>query len=122
MRSQPRTQQRPKALSGIDMNLMEAVPVLISGVFPLAMTHGVVVKSLFCQPMVDTVFIGMNPGAGGNGPLDQGTNRGLLDVLQHPVHHRPAPLDHPEDRQLFIRQDPTPARALQAPPPPAAFF
>ena len=73
------------------MNLMEAVPVLISGVFPLAMTHGVVVKSPFCQPMVDMVFIGMNPGARGDEPLDQGANRGLLDVPQHPDHHRPAP-------------------------------
>ena len=34
------------------------------------------------------VFIGMNPGAGGDEPLDQGANRGLLDVLQHPDHHR----------------------------------
>ena len=86
------------------------------------MTHGVVVKSPFCQPMVDMVFIGMNPGAGGDEPLDQGANRGLLDVLQHPDHHRPAPLDHPEDRRLFIRQDPTPARALQASSPPGGLF
>ena len=56
------------------------------------MTHGVVVKSPFCQPMVDMVFIGMNPGAGGDEPLDQGANRGLLDVLQHPDHHRPGPV------------------------------
>ncbi len=45
---------------------------------------GAVVESPFCQPLVDIVCIGMNPGSGGVEPLDQGVNRGLLDVVQHP--------------------------------------
>ena len=45
MRSQPRAQQRPEALGSIDMNLIEAVPVFIAGIFASAMTYGMVIKS-----------------------------------------------------------------------------
>ena len=59
MRSQPRTQQRPEAFGGIDMNLMEAVPV--SGVLAPAMAHGTVIKSPFRQPVVDIIFYRYEP-------------------------------------------------------------
>jgi len=123
MGPQPGAQQRPEALGGVDMNLIKAIPVFVAGVFASAMTHGTVIKPPFRQPSVDIVFIGMNASARGDEPLDQRANRGVLDVVQHPHHHRPAPLDHPENRRFFFFQGTPAPRALQpAPPTPAAFF
>jgi len=123
MGPQPGAQQRPEALGSVDMNLTKAVPVLVAGVFAPAVTHGMVIKPPFRQPLVDGVFIGMNAGSGGDKPLDQRANGGLLDVVQHPHHRRPAPLDHPNNRGLFFFQGSSAPRALQsAPTTPAAFF
>ena len=44
-------------------------------------------------------------------PLDEGPDSGLLDVLQHPDHDRPAALDHAEDRDML-------AATLRVIPPP----
>lgn len=105
------------------MNLMETVAVLIVSVFPSAVTDRPMIKSPVGQAAVNIILIGIDSGLRGDELLDQGLDRGLLDVLQHPDHHRPTPLDHPEDRGFFIRQGAAPARTLQAsPPPPAAFF
>lgn len=123
MGSQPGTQQRPKALGGVDMNLIKAVPVFVAGVLTPAMAHGTVIKPPCHQPLVDVVLISVNAGSGGDEPLDQRTNRGLSDVLQHPHHHRSAPLDHPENRWLLLLQGSPAPRALQAAPTiSAAFF
>ncbi len=123
MGSQPGAQQRPEALGGVDVNLMEAVSVFIAGVLAPAVAHGMVIKPPFRQPPVDIVFVGMNASARGDEPLDQRANRGLLDVVQHPRHHRPTPLDHPENRRLFFFQGTPAPRSLQpAPTTPAAFF
>ncbi len=123
MGSQPGTQQRPEALGGVDMNLIKAVPVFVASVLAPAMAHGTVIKPSCHQPLVDVVLISVNAGSGSDEPLDQRTDRGLSGVLQHPHHHRSAPLDHPENRWLlFLQGSPTP-RALQAAPTtPAAFF
>lgn len=48
----------------------------------------------------------MNAGSGGDEPLDEGPDGGLLDVLQHPDHHRAAPPDHPEDRGFSFSKVP----------------
>lgn len=96
---------------------MEAVPFLIAGVFSSIMTHDMVVKSPYCQPMADIVFIGMNTGAGGDELLDQGANRGLLDVIQHSDYHGGAPLDHPQNGAAFPFPgcpDPVPLSAAAA--------
>jgi hypothetical protein len=39
MGSQPGTHQGPETLSGIDMNLMEAIAIVVAGVFAPAVTH-----------------------------------------------------------------------------------
>ncbi len=102
MRSQPGTEQRPKALHRVDMNFVEAIPVLVTGVFTPAMTHGMMIKALVLQRVIEGVFIGMDPRARCNKRLDEGTNRRLLDMLHHPNRHGAAALDHPENRRLFL--------------------
>lgn len=121
MRSQPGTEQGPKALHGVDMNLVEAIPVLVTGAFAPAVTRGMMIETPILQRAINRVFIGINARSGGDEGLDQRTNRRSLDILQHPDDHRAAPPDHPEDRGFFVLQGAAPARALQ-PAPPAAFF
>ena len=101
---------------------METVTVLIAGVFAPAVADRPVVKTPLGQAMVNVILVGIHPAPRSDEPLDEGPNGGLLDVLRHPDHHRPAPLDHPEDRGVIL-QGAVPTRALQpSPPPPAAFF
>mgnify|MGYP003487516614 CR=1 FL=1 len=82
MRSQPGTEQRPKALHRVDMNFMEAIPVLVTGVFASAMTHGMMIKPPFLQWVIDGVFIGVDARSRRNERLDEGTNRrgSVLDL------------------------------------------
>ena len=123
MRSQPGTEQGPKALQGVDMNLMEGISVLVTGVFAPAVTHGMMIKTPILQRVINRVFIGMNARSGGDKGLDQRADRGLLDILQHPDDHRAAPLDHAENRWFLLLQGAPAPRALQpAPTPPATFF
>lgn len=124
MGSQPGAQQRPEALGGVDVNLMEAVSVFIAGVLAPAVAHGTVVKTPFRQTVVDVVFIGMNLCTRRDEPLDQRTDRDLLDIVQHPHDDGTASLDHAEDRWLFAFQRAAPPRPFQAPPPasPTLFF
>src|SRR5437764_5305786 len=49
---------------------------------------------------------------------DQRADRRLLDVGQHANDDLAAPLDHPEDRRLLLRQRP-PARGPLQPPAPS---
>ena len=42
MRPQPGSQQRPEALEGVDVDLAEAIAVLVPGVFTSTMTDGLV--------------------------------------------------------------------------------
>lgn len=93
------------------MGLMETVTVLIAGVFPSAVADRPVVKTPLGQAMVNVILVGIHPAPRGDEPLDEGSDGGLLDVLQHPDHHRAAPLDHPEDRGFFVLQGSTALRA-----------
>ncbi len=123
MGSQPGTQQGPEPLGGVDMDLMEAVAVLITGVFPPAVADRPLIESPVGQAVINVVLIGVHPGSRGDEPLDQRTDRGLLDVFEHPDDDPTALLDHAKDRRLFARQGAAPSRSFQAPPPasPALF-
>jgi len=56
-RSQPGTQQRPEAFHGVDMDLMEAVTVLVTGILFAAVADGFVFITPLCQPTVNIVPI-----------------------------------------------------------------
>ncbi len=121
MRLQPRTQQQPEPLGSVDINLIETVAVLIAGVFAPAMTHGMVVKAPFRQSMVDVVLIGIPPCSGRDEWHDQ-ADGSLPNVFQPLDHYHPSPLEHLEDRGLFIRQDLAPALSSVAATPSSLFL
>lgn len=108
MGPQPGTEQRSKAFLRVHMNLMETIAVFITRVPAPAMTDRMMIKSPMLQLVIDGVFIGMDPRSGRNEGLDEGANRGLLDIFDHSDHNGTAALDHAEDRRLFRRQDPRP--------------
>jgi hypothetical protein len=62
MGSQPRTQQRPEPLGGVDMDLVKAVAVVIAGVFAPTVAHRPMVETSLRQAAVNVVFIGITPG------------------------------------------------------------
>src|SRR4051812_2131968 len=98
------------------MDLAEPVPVVVSGILTRRMADRLVAVAPLLQPAVDVVLIGVNRAPRGDRPLDQGADRHLLEVLQHPDHDRAAPLQHPEDRRLLLGQGPPATLPLQASP------
>ena len=104
MESQPGTQQRPATLGGIDLNLMEAIPIVIAGVFTPAVADRMRVKARILQWVIEGLYIGRNPGSWGDERLQdrwEGRGRG---GFQHPDDHRTAALNPAEKRWLFLLQ------------------
>lgn len=62
------------------------------------------IKSPTLQRVIGGVLIGMDPRSGRNEGLDEGANRGLLDIFDPPGHDGVAALDRAENRRLFRRQ------------------
>jgi hypothetical protein len=116
MRTQPRTQQRPGPLQGVDMHLAEAVTVVVAGELPRRVADRLMIVAPVVQTAVDILLIGVNHTPLGDRPLDQGADRHLLDLLQHPDHDRAATLQHPEDRRLLLGQRSPATLPLQTPP------
>ena len=69
------------------------------------------------RPGVDVALVGVDQRPRGDRPPDQGADRRLLDVGQHPDDDLAATPDHPEDRRLLLCQGPTIALPLQASSP-----
>src|SRR4051794_24862151 len=119
MRTEPRTQQRPEPLQRVDMHLAEPVTVIIAGELARRVADRLVVVAPVVQTAVDVRLIGVNHTPPGDRLLDQGADRHLLDVLQHPDHDLTAALQHPEDRRLLLGQRAPASLPLQPPPAPA---
>ena len=64
MRAQPRTQQRPKAFYGVDMDLMETVTILITGIFSMAVAHALVHIPPLRQGSLNHLFVRIDHRAG----------------------------------------------------------
>ena len=62
VRAQPGAQQRPEALHGVDVDLAEAVAVVVAGVLAPARVNGFVGVAPRLQAGVDVVFVGRLPG------------------------------------------------------------
>jgi len=104
MRAQPGAQQRPEPLHRVDVDLAEAVPVLIAGVFAAPMADRLVPVAPSWQARVDAILVRVDEGARGDRGRDDRHDRGLPHVGQHAQDHLAATLDQPEDGRLVLRQ------------------
>src|SRR5918993_4948098 len=77
VRPQPGAQQRPEALGRVDVDLAEAVAVLVPRVLAAAVADGLVPVTPGFQPSVDAVLVGVHEGASSDGGLDHGPDRDL---------------------------------------------
>ena len=101
-------------LEGVDVDLAEAIAVLVAGVFASTMTDGLVAVAETRKSGIDAIFVSINFRAFGDGLLDERMEGRLLDIGQHPDHDLAAALDHAEDRRLLLLQGAATAAALQS--------
>src|SRR3954469_23170241 len=119
---QPGSQERPEAFHGVDVDLAEAIAVLVAGVFASTMTDGLVTVAETRESGIDAILVSIDVRAFGDSLLDDRMDGRLLDIGQHPDHDLAAALNHAEDRRLFLLQGAAPAAALQSVAPAFASF
>src|SRR4051795_8427527 len=120
VRAQPGAQQGPQALGRVDVDLAEAVAVLVPGVLAPRVAHGLVAVAPFLQSGVDVVLVRVHEGARGDTSLDDGPDSRLLHVGQHPYDDLAASLEQPQDRRLVLVERTAAGRAPQPPASAAA--
>ena len=109
MRSQLRAQQRPEPFHRVDVHFVEAVTVLITGVFAASMADRVVSVASGGQAGVDAILVRVGEGALRDHRLDDQLDRGPLHVGQHAQDHLAATLDRAEDGRLVLSSVPRPS-------------
>ena len=122
MGTEPGAEQRPEPFERVNMHLAEAVPVVIPGVLARRMTDRAVDLAPFGQPMVAVVLVDVDDAARGDHRRDQGADRLLLHIGQHPDHDLAGALDHAEDRRLLFLQRPSRPLAFEPSPSSASPF
>jgi hypothetical protein len=116
------TEQPPEPFQCVDMCLVEFNTIVLPCELACSMAHRLVTVAPFARPAVAVVFIGIDQSAFRDHPVDQGADRRLLDVLQHPDHHLATSLQHPEDRRLLLGHGAPTTFAFQPSPPGEAAF
>ena len=105
------------------MPCMKAITVILSSLFATAMTDTLLPVAPLLQTTIDVVCIRVHTRAWGNCGVDERCDGDLLDVCQHPHHHRSTALDHPEDRRLFgVERAPSPRAPAPSAPSVAPCF
>src|SRR5215208_5451205 len=97
MRPQPGAQQRPEPFHGVDVDLAEAVAILVAGIFAVPMADRLVLIAPSRQASVDLVLVGVDEGTLGDDGLDDRLDCGLLHIGQHAQDYLAATLDQTED-------------------------
>src|SRR4051794_18892946 len=124
VRAQPGAQQGPRALHGIDVDLAEAIAILVTGVLAPSVADRLVPIPPGCQAGVDVVLVGVDASAFGDGGLDDRLDRLLLHIGQHAHNDLSTALDQAEDGWLVLRQRAAARRSRQptaaSEPPPLA--
>src|SRR3954451_13782576 len=100
-----------------NVDLAEAVAVLVAGVLAPRVAHGLVPVAPVVQPGVDVVLVRVHEGALGDRRLDHRPDRPLADVGEHAEHALPAALEQAQDGRLVLVER---APAGSTPQPPAA--
>ena len=122
MRTQPRPEPRPQAFHRLDLNLMNAIAVVIPGVFATPMTDRFVRITPRLQAAIDIVFISVNTGTRCHRGLDEGLDRDVLDVFHQTNDHLTTTLNPPEDRRFLGGKRPSSPLALEPPAPSTSPF
>src|SRR3954462_9053181 len=104
VRAEPGTQQGPRPRHGVDVDLAEAVAILVAGVLPAPVADGLGLITPGRRASIDAVLVGVDAGALGDGGLDDRLDRRLLYIGQHAQHHLAATLDQTKDGWLVLRQ------------------
>src|SRR3954470_6835397 len=104
MWAEPGAQERPRPLHGVDVDLAEAVAILVARVLTMCMTDCLVLIAPGRQAGVDIVLVGVDAGTLGDGGLDDRLDCLLLHVGQHAHDDLPTALDQAEDRWLVLLQ------------------
>src|SRR5918998_1401953 len=117
VRPQPGAQQRPQALGRVDVDLAEAVAIVVPGILAPAVADRLVPVAPGFQAAVDGVLVGVHQGAPGDVGLDHRPDGRLPDVGEHAEDDLAPALDQAEDRRLVLVER---APAGRAPQPPAA--
>jgi hypothetical protein len=117
MGPEPGAQQGPDALHRVDVDLAEAVAVLVARVLAPGVAHGLVPVAPLLQARVDAVLVGVHQGAPRDRRLDLRPDRPLLDVGEHTEDDLAPALDQAQDGRLVLGER---AAAGRAPQPPAS--
>src|SRR4051812_39258675 len=124
VRAQPGAQQGPRALHGVDVDLAEAIAILVTGVLAPSVADRLVPIPPGWQAGVDVVLVGVDASAFGDGGLDDRLDRLLLHIAQHAHNALPPALDQAKARRFVLLQRAAPRRSRQsapaAEPPPLA--
>src|SRR3954467_14935004 len=114
VRAEPRAQQGPRPLHGVDVDLAEAVAILVARVFAPCMANSLVPIAPGWQAGVDVVLVGVDAGTLGDGGLDDRLGGLLLHIGQHGAHHRAAALDQTKDGWFLLLQRAAARRSRQS--------
>ena len=84
---QPGAQQRPEPLDGVDMDFMEPIPIVISGVLADRVADGLMAVSPRGESGVDIVLVRVDQTAWLDHRSDERFDGYLLDVFEHANEH-----------------------------------
>src|SRR3954451_11378454 len=84
MRPKPGAKQGPATFHGVDVDLVEAVTVLVARIFAAAVTDGLVLIAPHRQTSVNAVLVGVDHRAFDNPGFNDRLDRFLLYIGQHP--------------------------------------
>src|SRR3954449_4591696 len=122
MRAEPGAQQGPRFLHGVDVDLAEAVAILVTRILATSVADRLVLIAPGRQAGVDVVLVGVDAGALGDDGLDDRLDRLLLHISQHAQDHLTTALDQAENGWLLLLQRAAarcrlqPAAASEPPP------
>src|SRR5919205_127362 len=123
VRPQPGAQQRPEAFERVDVHISEPVAVLVACILTPGMADHFVLIAPGWQAGVDTILVGVDERAFGNGGLDDRLDRGLLHVGQHVQDHLATALvqaheveaQHPYPQRLMVPGQRRAGEVVEAP-------
>src|SRR4051812_666871 len=122
MRPQPGAKQGPATFHGVDVDLVEAVTVLVARIFAAAVTDGLVLVAPHRQTSVNAVLVGVDHRAFDDPGFNDRLDRFLLYIGQHPENNLAITLDQAQDRRLFLLERATAARSFEPSAPPGPTF